>query len=139
MVFSVAFSVVQAGPVAAMTHPATQRVFSLLLLSLFLCFSVPHSLLFINRIKNLKSPSLDVYTPEQLFFIANGNLWHDKMRPLALCNLARTNYHSAAKWHINGVAQSSLDFEKAFKCKAGAPINHKKCELVGSLHPRTRG
>ncbi|KAK5820678.1 hypothetical protein F5H01DRAFT_291167 [Linnemannia elongata] len=83
-----------------------------------------------KKIKNFKLPGLDAYTPEQLFFIAYGRLWCNKMRPTALLNQVRTNPHSPAKWRINGVAQNSPDFAKAFKCKAGAPMNPaKKCEV----------
>lgn len=83
-----------------------------------------------KRIKNFKLPGLDKYTPEQLFFIAYGRLWCNKMRPEALLNLVRTNPHSPAKWRINGVAQNSPEFSKAFKCKAGSPMNPaKKCEV----------
>ncbi|KAF8931453.1 hypothetical protein BGZ47_011839 [Haplosporangium gracile] len=83
-----------------------------------------------KKIKNFKLPGLDKYTPEQLFFIAYGRLWCNKMRPEALLNLVRTNPHSPAKWRINGVAQNSPDFAKAFKCKAGSPMNPaKKCEV----------
>ncbi|KAF9154692.1 hypothetical protein BG015_000220 [Linnemannia schmuckeri] len=83
-----------------------------------------------KKIKNFKLPGLDKYTPEQLFFIAYGRLWCNKMRPAALLNLVRTNPHSPAKWRINGVAQNSPDFAKAFKCKAGSPMNPaNKCEV----------
>ncbi|KAG0302166.1 hypothetical protein BGZ97_002475 [Linnemannia gamsii] len=83
-----------------------------------------------KKIKNYKLPGLDKYTPEQLFFISYGRLWCNKMRPEALLNLVRTNPHSPAKWRINGVAQNSPDFAKAFKCKAGSPMNPaKKCEV----------
>ncbi|KAF9545334.1 hypothetical protein EC957_011088 [Mortierella hygrophila] len=83
-----------------------------------------------KKIKNFKLPGLDAYTPEQLFFIAYGRLWCKKMRPEALVSYVKTNPHSPAKWRINGVAQNSPEFAKAFKCKAGAPMNpNKKCEV----------
>ncbi|KAK3840046.1 MAG: hypothetical protein JOS17DRAFT_725821 [Linnemannia elongata] len=83
-----------------------------------------------KMIKNFKLPGLDAYTPEQLFFIAYGRQWCGKMRPAALLNQIRTNSHSPDKWRINGVAQNSPDFAKAFKCKAGAPMNPvNKCEV----------
>ncbi|KAK3840063.1 MAG: hypothetical protein JOS17DRAFT_798110 [Linnemannia elongata] len=83
-----------------------------------------------KRTKNFKLPGLDNYTPEQLFFIAYGRLWCNKIRPAALLNIVRNNVHSPTKWRINGVAQNSPDFAKAFKCKVGAPMNPaKKCEV----------
>ncbi|KAF9299384.1 hypothetical protein BGZ88_008925, partial [Linnemannia elongata] len=85
---------------------------------------------FVNQIKNFKLPGLDAYTPEQLFFIAYGRQWCNKMRPAALLNQMMADIHSPAKWRINGVAQNSPDFAKAFKCKTGAPMNPvKKCEV----------
>ncbi|KAK5820647.1 hypothetical protein F5H01DRAFT_404111, partial [Linnemannia elongata] len=83
-----------------------------------------------KKIKNFKLPGLDAYTPEQLFFIAYGRQWCNKMRPAALLNRMMADVHSPSKWRINGVAQNSPDFAKAFKCKTGAPMNPvKKCEI----------
>ncbi|KAK3840040.1 MAG: hypothetical protein JOS17DRAFT_798090 [Linnemannia elongata] len=84
----------------------------------------------LKRIRNFKLPGLHAYTPEQLFFLAYGRLWRDKVRPAELLNLLRTDPHSPGKWLINGVAQNSPDFAKAFKCKAGAPLNPaNKCKV----------
>ncbi|KAF9933256.1 hypothetical protein FBU30_006024 [Linnemannia zychae] len=83
-----------------------------------------------KKYKNYKLPGLDKYTHEQLFFISYGRLWCQKMRPEVLAQNVRSNPHSPAKWRINGVAQNSPDFAKAFKCKAGTPMNpRKKCEV----------
>ncbi|KAF9154691.1 hypothetical protein BG015_000219 [Linnemannia schmuckeri] len=83
-----------------------------------------------NKIQNFKLPGLDKYTPEQLFFISYARLWCTKMTPEALVDLVNHNSHSPTQWRINGAAQNSPDFAKAFKCKAGAPMNPtKKCEV----------
>ncbi|KAH7031990.1 hypothetical protein BKA57DRAFT_523201 [Linnemannia elongata] len=83
-----------------------------------------------DKIANFKLPGLDKYTPEQLFFISYGRLWCTKMTPESLVDLVNHNSHSPPQWRINGAAQNSPDFAKAFKCKAGAPMNpNKKCEL----------
>ncbi|KAF9122996.1 hypothetical protein BGW39_009333, partial [Mortierella sp. 14UC] len=83
-----------------------------------------------RKYKNFKLPGLEKYTPEQLFFISYGRIWCNKMRPEALVHLVRTNTHSPAKWRINGVAQNSPDFAKAFNCPAGSPMNPPtKCEV----------
>ncbi|KAF9154486.1 hypothetical protein BG015_000773 [Linnemannia schmuckeri] len=83
-----------------------------------------------NKYKNFKLPGLDKYTPEQLFFISYGRLWCTMMTPDALVDYVGSNPHSPGKWRINGVAQNSPDFAKAFKCKTGTPMNPaKKCEV----------
>ncbi|KAF9186124.1 hypothetical protein BGZ51_002249 [Haplosporangium sp. Z 767] len=83
-----------------------------------------------QRAKNFKLPGLDELTPEQLFFISYARPWCRKQRPQSVIRQVRTDSHSPAKWRINGVVQNSVDFAKAFNCKAGAPMNpHNKCDL----------
>ncbi|KAF9905558.1 hypothetical protein EC991_001588 [Linnemannia zychae] len=83
-----------------------------------------------RKYKNLKLPGLEKYTPEQLFFISYGRIWCNKMRPESLVHLTRTNTHSPSKWRINGVAQNSPEFAKAFNCPTGSPMNPPtKCEV----------
>ncbi|KAG0371442.1 hypothetical protein BGX24_001670 [Mortierella sp. AD032] len=85
---------------------------------------------YVRKYKNFKLPGLDKYTPEQLFFISYGRIWCNKMRPEALLNMVRNQIHSPAKWRINGVAQNSPGFAKAFNCPAGSPMNPAtKCEV----------
>ncbi|KAG0277096.1 hypothetical protein BGZ95_006523 [Linnemannia exigua] len=83
-----------------------------------------------RKFKNFKLPGLDKYTPEQLFFVSYGRFWCNKMRPEALVHMVLNENHSPAKWRINGVAQNSPDFAKAFSCPAGSPMNPAtKCEV----------
>ncbi|KAK5820687.1 hypothetical protein F5H01DRAFT_378077 [Linnemannia elongata] len=83
-----------------------------------------------NKYKNFKLPGLEKYTPEQLFFISYGRLWCTMMTPDALVDYIGSNPHSPGKWRIIGAAQNSPDFAKAFKCKAGEPMNPvNKCEV----------
>lgn len=79
---------------------------------------------------NQKLPGLEKFTPEQLYFISYGRVWCSKTRPAALIEQIRSDVHSPARWRINGAVQNSDYFAKAFKCKAGAPMNLvKKCDL----------
>ncbi|KAK3838096.1 MAG: hypothetical protein J3R72DRAFT_402781 [Linnemannia gamsii] len=83
-----------------------------------------------EKANNFMLPGLDMYTPEQLFFISYGRLWCEKTRPEALVSQIQTKNHSPNKWRINGVVQNSPDFAKAFQCKVGTPMNPiKKCEV----------
>ncbi|KAG0277094.1 hypothetical protein BGZ95_006521 [Linnemannia exigua] len=83
-----------------------------------------------QRTNNFKLPGLDMYTPEQLFFVSYGRLWCEKIRPEALVNQIRIKNHSPTKWRINGAVLNSPDFARAFQCKLGSPMNPiKKCEV----------
>ncbi|KAF9930645.1 hypothetical protein BGZ67_005710 [Mortierella alpina] len=78
---------------------------------------------------NHRLPGLDNHTPEQLFFIQFARLWCSNERPQFTVSLLE-GPHSPKKWRINGVAQNSEHFAKAFQCKPGTPMNPiKKCEV----------
>ncbi|KAI9317388.1 hypothetical protein BX666DRAFT_1856748 [Dichotomocladium elegans] len=86
---------------------------------------------FVNLWANLPSsdrtglPGLDM-TPEQLFFINYARTWCDKIRPEEALNRVYSDPHSPAQARVNGVAQNSADFAKAFKCDPGSPMNPVK-------------
>ncbi|KAG0013598.1 hypothetical protein BGZ82_002088 [Podila clonocystis] len=83
-----------------------------------------------KTIKNPRLPGLEALTPEQLFFVSYARLWCSKSRPEALLQQVMTDPHSPAEWRIKGAVQNSKYFAKAFKCKAGAPMNPvKKCDV----------
>ncbi|KAF9120736.1 hypothetical protein BGW39_011128 [Mortierella sp. 14UC] len=80
--------------------------------------------------KNYKLPGLEKYTPEQMFFISYGRVWCEKSMPERLESLLQNDPHSPAKWKIIGGVQNSLDFARAFKCRAGVPMSPvNKCSL----------
>ncbi|KAF9949043.1 Endothelin-converting enzyme 2 [Mortierella alpina] len=70
----------------------------------------------------MRLPGLDSLTFEQLFFIQFGRFWCSKKKPKAEVELL-TNEHSSSQWRINGVAQNSEYFSKAFNCKPGTPMS----------------
>ncbi|KAF9161261.1 hypothetical protein BGX21_000594 [Mortierella sp. AD011] len=75
-------------------------------------------------------PGLESYTPEQLFFVQFARAFCGNMSPDEELRKLNDDNHSPRKWRINGVAQNSEHFAKAFKCKSGAPMNPaKKCIL----------
>jgi predicted metalloendopeptidase len=79
---------------------------------------------------NPSLPSFKEYTEEQLFFMAFG---------LGYCEIASKGYmkqsiegdgHSPAFARVNGIAQNSREFAKAFQCPVGSPMNPvKKCSV----------
>ncbi|KAI9282835.1 hypothetical protein BC943DRAFT_362365 [Umbelopsis sp. AD052] len=75
-------------------------------------------------------PGLEEFTPEQLFFINYGRIWCQNIRPEKSVKRIYTDPHSPNRWRVNGVAQNSDEFAKAFKCPPKAPMNTEtKCHL----------
>jgi predicted metalloendopeptidase len=73
---------------------------------------------------------IDGFSDEQLYFMAYGQSWCDKVTPEALETQARTNPHSPAMWRVNGVIVNQPGFGPAFKCAAGTPMNPaKQCSV----------
>ncbi|KAF9300330.1 hypothetical protein BGZ74_008006 [Mortierella antarctica] len=83
-----------------------------------------------QKYKNFKLPRLEMYTPEQLFFISYGRLWCRKETPEVVQLKILEDVHAPAKWRVNGPIQNLPDFANVFKCKAGTPMNPvKRCDL----------
>ncbi|HET7501025.1 MAG TPA: M13 family metallopeptidase [Kofleriaceae bacterium] len=66
------------------------------------------------------------FTDEQLYFMAYGQSWCEKMTPELLETAAHSNPHSPAKWRVDGVIVNQPGFGPAFKCAAGTPMNPGK-------------
>jgi endothelin-converting enzyme/putative endopeptidase len=52
-------------------------------------------------------------------------VWCGNDRPESLRLQAQTNPHSIDKFRVNGVVANMPEFQKAFNCKAGAPMVRK--------------
>jgi len=61
----------------------------------------------------------DGFTEDQQFFLAFGQAWCTKLRPEYEKLLATVDVHAPSAWRINGTLQSTPEFAKAFRCKAG--------------------
>jgi predicted metalloendopeptidase len=68
---------------------------------------------------------LDGFTPEQRFFVSYGQEWCENSRPERQRMLAQTNPHAPPKFRVNGVVSNMPEFQKAFSCKADAPMVRK--------------
>ena len=69
--------------------------------------------------------SLDGFTPEQRFFVSYGQSWCENSRPERVRMLVQTNPHAPPKFRVNGVVSNMPEFQKAFSCKADAPMVRK--------------
>jgi predicted metalloendopeptidase len=65
---------------------------------------------------------LDGFTPEQRVFLGWAQVWCENARPEAERLKAATNPHSSNKYRVNGPISNMPEFQKAFSCKANAPM-----------------
>ncbi len=70
------------------------------------------------------------YTEDQLFFLAYGQSWCEKIRPQGLEMMAKTNPHSPPRFRVNGVVADVPQFAEAFSCKPGTPMRPAKACAV---------
>jgi putative endopeptidase len=69
--------------------------------------------------------TLDGFTPEQRVFLGWGQVWCENVRPERARMLAQINPHSPGHDRVNGVVSNMPEFQKAFACKADAPMVRK--------------
>jgi putative endopeptidase len=77
-------------------------------------------------------PTLDGYTPEQQFFIAWGQFRGDEIRPEMQRLMVQGDPHPIAKYRVIGPISNLPAFQKAFQCKANAPMVRpakERCEV----------
>jgi putative endopeptidase len=65
---------------------------------------------------------LDGFTPEQRVFLGWAQVWCENARPEAERLKAATNPHASNKYRVNGPISNMPEFQKAFSCKANAPM-----------------
>jgi putative endopeptidase len=65
---------------------------------------------------------VDGFTPEQRVFLGWAQVWCENARPEAERLKAATNPHSSNKYRVNGPMSNMPEFQKAFSCKANAPM-----------------
>ena len=68
---------------------------------------------------------IDGFTPEQRLFVGWGQIWCENERPEFARMMATVNEHSPGKFRVNGVVGNMPEFQKAFSCKADAPMVRK--------------
>jgi putative endopeptidase len=75
---------------------------------------------------------IDGFTPEQQFFIAWGQFRGDEIRPEAQRLMIQSDPHPIAKYRVIGPLSNLPEFQKAWSCKADAPMvrpEAKRCEV----------
>ncbi len=72
--------------------------------------------------KRQQPAQIEGLTPEQRFFISHAQGWCRNSSPEAVRLQAQTDPHSPPKYRVNGVVVNMPEFQKAFSCKAGAPM-----------------
>ncbi len=78
------------------------------------------------------APTIDGYTPDQQFFLAWGQFRGDEVRPEFARTMVQGDPHPVAKYRVIGPVSNLPEFQRAFECKAGAPMVRKpeeRCEV----------
>jgi endothelin-converting enzyme/putative endopeptidase len=75
--------------------------------------------------KSLDTPEADGFTARQRFFLSFAFSWCADIRPAAARNQVTTNPHSLPWFRVNRPLSNMPEFQKAFACKADAPMVHK--------------
>jgi putative endopeptidase len=74
--------------------------------------------------------TIDGFTPEQRFFLGWGQIWCENTTVEMLRMQAQVDPHSIPKYRVNGVLGNMPEFQKAFGCKANAPmVNPNACRV----------
>ena len=77
-------------------------------------------------------PAVDGFTPDQQFFIAWGQFRGDAVRPEFARTMVQGDPHPIGKFRVIGPLSNLPEFQKAFSCKAGAPMvrpENERCEV----------
>jgi neprilysin len=79
--------------------------------------------------KEPKLPGLD-FTPQQMFWIANGQIWCGVDQEEALRDNIANDEHSIGRFRVNGPFSDLKEFADDFKCSSGTKMNPpNKCEV----------
>jgi putative endopeptidase len=79
----------------------------------------------LDVLANTPEKPSDGYTPEQRFFVGWAQVWCESERPEYARMMAQVNEHSPGKFRVNGVVGNMPEFQKAYGCKADAPMVRK--------------
>ncbi len=76
----------------------------------------------VETLGDKRVPAIDGFSPEQRLFLGWGQIWCQNQTAEMARLLAATDPHSPGKYRVNGVVSNMPEFQKAFSCKAGAPM-----------------
>jgi putative endopeptidase len=81
-----------------------------------------------SRIGKGPEPTIDGFTPEQQFFLAEGQWRGALARPESLRVSVATDPHPPGRFRVFGPLSNMPEFEKAFSCKAGDAMVRPEAE-----------
>jgi putative endopeptidase len=70
-----------------------------------------------------KAEKIDGFTEEQRLFLGWGQIWCENQTDQIARLYATTDPHSPGKYRVNGVVRNMPEFQRAWGCKAGAPMS----------------
>ena len=73
-------------------------------------------------------PTVDGFTPEQQFFLAEAQWRGSIVRPQAARTLVSTDPHPPGKYRVLGPLSNMPEFQQAFSCRAGAPMVRRETD-----------
>jgi endothelin-converting enzyme/putative endopeptidase len=79
----------------------------------------------LDVLANTSEKPIDGFTPDQRFFVGWAQIWCENERPEFARMMAQVNEHSPGKDRVNGVVGNMPEFQKAYGCKADAPMMRK--------------
>ena len=79
----------------------------------------------LDVLANAPEKPADGFTPDQRFFVGWAQIWCENERPEFARMMAQVNEHSPGKDRVNGVVGNMPEFQKAYSCKADAPMVRK--------------
>lgn len=71
-------------------------------------------------------PSLEKYTPLQMFWISNAQIWCTRIIKEELSLQLISDYHAPAEYRVNGPIRNSEHFAEDFECPTGSFMNPLK-------------
>jgi putative endopeptidase len=77
-------------------------------------------------------PAVEGFSPDQQFFIAWGQFRGDAVRSEFARTMVQGDPHPIGKFRVIGPLSNLTEFQKAFECKAGAPMVRaagERCEV----------
>ncbi len=81
-----------------------------------------------SRLNKGPEPTVDGFTPDQQFFLAEGQWRGAVVRPEAARTAVSTDPHPPGKYRVLGPLSNMPEFEKAFSCKVGDAMVRPEAE-----------
>ena len=75
-----------------------------------------------------KGAPIDGFTPAQRFFLDWATVWRNQIRDETLRVNLNTDPHSPGKWRVLGPLSNLPEFQSAFGCGPGTPMNRPEAE-----------